>query len=104
MTEYKIQLAAKAKQDIRDIHNYITHQLKEPAIADRLLEQIDAEILKLQIMPLRHALERDEQLKLRHLRKLMIENYLVFYRVHEKTETVFIVRVLYGKRDWVNLL
>lgn len=104
MAEYKIELAIKAKKDMREIHAYITDNLKEPKIADKLLDKIEAEILTLKTMPLRHAVERDEQLKRRNLRKLIVDNYLVFYTVHEKAATVFVVRVLYARRDWVNLL
>ncbi len=65
---------------------------------------MEVEIRNLDDMPLRHSIERDEQLKLRNLRKLIVDNYLVFYMVNEKTETVFIIRVLYARRDWMNLI
>ena len=104
MTEYKIEVTARAKRDIREIHAYVSGNLKEPDVADRLLDKIETKILTLKSMPLRHAVERDEQLKLRSLRKLTVDSYLVFYTVNEKTQTVFIVRALYTRRDWLNLL
>jgi plasmid stabilization system protein ParE len=30
--------------------------------------------------------------------------YLIFYIVSEKDKTVNIVRILYGRRDWIHLL
>ena len=104
MPEYKIEITSRAKQDMREVHKYISDNLKVPNIADRLLDKIETEILTLRTMPLRQAVERDEQLKLRNLRKLIVDNYLVFYTVSEKAQTVFIVRVLYARRDWMNLL
>ena len=104
MAEYKIEITARAKQDLREIHAYIAGNLKEPKTAERLLDKIESEILTLNDMPLRHAVERDEHVRLRNLRKLIVDNYLVFYTVGKKTETVFIIRVLYARRDWVNLL
>ena len=104
MAEYKIEIAARAKRDMREVYEYISGNLKEPNAADRLLDKIETKIISLKSMPLRHAIERDEQLKLRNLRKLIVGNYLVFYTVNEKAETVFIVRVLYARRDWMNLL
>ena len=104
MAEYKIEITARAKRDMREVYSYISGNLKEPNIADRLLDKLETEILILENMPMRHAIERDEQLKLRNLRKLIVDNYLVFYTVNEKTETVFIVRVLYARRDWMGLL
>ena len=104
MVEYRIELTDKAKKDMLEIYAYISDNLKEPNVAGKLLDKIEREILKLKTMPMRHAIERDEQLKLRKLRKIIVDNYLVFYTVHEKSETVFIVRVLYARRDWMNLL
>ena len=104
MAEYRIELTAKAKRDLQEIHAYIAKNLKEPGIADKLLDSIETEVLTLGQMPRRNALERDEQLKQRGLRKLVVDNYLVFYTVRETAETVFIVRILYARRDWMNLL
>ena len=104
MDEYKIEITAKAKRDLREIHTYVANNLKELAIADKLLDKIEAEIWTLRQMPQRHALERDEQLKQRNLRKLIVGNYLVFYAVDERKKTVRVVRVLYARRDWLNLL
>jgi len=104
MDAYRIELAQKAKHDMRDMHAYIANNLKEPMLADKLLDKIEAEILTLKQMPKKHALERDEQLKQRNLRKLAVENYLVFYAVHDTSKTVYIARVLYDRRDWRNLL
>ena len=102
MAEYKIEITARAKRDLREVHAYISGVLKAPDVADKLLDKIETEILTLKSMQLRHAVERDEQLKLRNLRKLIIDNYLVFYIFNEKTETVFVVRILYARRDWLN--
>ena len=104
MTEYKIKIAVKARRDIREIHTYVVNKLQENSIADNLISKIETEILSLKNMPLRYALEQDEQLKNRNLRKIIMDNYLIFYTVREKSRTVFIVRVLYARRDWVNLL
>ena len=104
MAEYKIEITARAKRDLREVHAYISGARKEPNVADELLDKIETKMLTLKSMPLRHAVERDEQLKLRNLRKLIVDNYLVFYTVSEKTEIVFVVRVLYARRDWMNLL
>jgi len=104
MVKYKIELAIKAKMDLKEIHEYITNNLKEPTVADRLLDKIEAKILTLKHMPLCHAVEQDEQLRHRKLRKLIVDNYLVFYIVNEKTKTVLIVRILYAHRDWANIL
>ncbi|MCL2696288.1 MAG: type II toxin-antitoxin system RelE/ParE family toxin [Clostridiales bacterium] len=104
MDKYRIELAEAAKRDLREMHAYITDNLSEPILADKLLDKIETEILTLQQMPKRYALERDNQLKQRSLRKLIVENYLVIYTVHDNVKAVYIARILYNRRDWRNLL
>lgn len=60
--------------------------------------------MKLQELPKRNALVSDERLELQRIRRTFIDNYIVFYIVTEEKETVTIVRILYKRRDWVNLL
>jgi toxin ParE1/3/4 len=55
-------------------------------------------------MPLRNALVADERLAYKGIRKIMVDNYIVFYIVTEENKTVTIIRMLYGRRGWMNLL
>ncbi len=55
-------------------------------------------------MPTRHAVVADEELALQGIRKLIMNNYIVFYVVSEENATVTVVRILYGRRNWINLL
>lgn len=104
MGSYKVELTIAAKKDLRDIYFYISNNLKAPATADKLLDKMEAKLLTLKRNPFLYAVERNEQLKRRNLHKLIVDNYLIFYIVNEKTSTVYIVRVLYARRDCVNLL
>lgn len=55
-------------------------------------------------MPYRNALLADERLSHLGLRKIIIDNYIVFYIVSDKTKMVTIIRMLYNRRIWINLL
>lgn len=46
----------------------------------------------------------DEPLKARGYRKLIIDNYLVFYLVNENEGQVVIMRILYGASKYQNIL
>ncbi|GHV69669.1 hypothetical protein AGMMS49928_12910 [Spirochaetia bacterium] len=39
-----------------------------------------------------------------NLRAIKVKNYVVYYSVNEKKQTVRLVRFLYNKRDWINIL
>lgn len=46
----------------------------------------------------------DESLSYQGIRKLLIGNYVIFYIVREENRMVTILRILYGKREWLNIL
>ena len=104
MAKFKIIVEITAVSDLRGILRYITETLKEPAIARRIYYSIKEQIMTLDKMPLRHPLVLDKSFAARGLRKMPAENYSVFYRADEDRKEVHVLRVLYNRREWRNLL
>lgn len=104
MESYKVFMTKSAAEDLKSIASYIAYDLKEPAVAKKLVERIKVSVTSLAKLPLRHNLVADENLAAQGFRKTMIDNYIVFYIVSEKDKIVAVVRILYGKRDWIHLL
>jgi addiction module RelE/StbE family toxin len=104
MSKYNIVITELAEKDLLEIGYYISYELLEPDIALKVVNNIGERILTLEDMPLRNALVADERLALRGIRNLLVDNFIVFYVVLEKSDTVTVVRILYGKREWENLL
>ena len=102
--EYSIHITEPAKTDIRNTINYIGNVLKNPTAADRLLTKIEFNIASLSVMPQRCALADDPVLSLQKIHFLIIGNYYAFYQIDEPTRTVHILRFLYEKSDWKNIL
>ena len=104
MKEFKVIVEVVARQDMLDIRRYISKTLKDPVAAKRIYESMKAAILTLDHSPLRHAVVRDEPYASLELRRLFIENYTAFYLVDAKENEVHVIRVLYNRREWQNLL
>lgn len=102
--EYSIHITEPAKIDIRNTINYIGNVLNNPAAADRLLTKVESSIASLSVMPQRCALVDDPVFSFQKIRYLIIENYYTFYQIDEFTRTVHILRFLYEKSDWKNIL
>lgn len=68
----------------------------------RLVSKIKSEIDKLKNNPEIFSIIDDDLIKKLEIRKLVVDNYIVFYRI--KTNNIQIVRVMYGRRNWINLL
>lgn len=97
--KYKIFYTESAKQDLRNIHKYISEKLLEPKIAADLTNRLMKGIRSLEEMPMRYRLYESEPWHSRGLRVYPIENYVVFYLADDETAAVKIVRILYGGRD-----
>lgn len=96
---YKIFYTAGAKRDLRNIYTYIAEELLVPDTAAGQVQRIMKEIRGLDEMPMRYRLYDDEPWNGLGLRFFPVDNYLVFYLPDESTNTVRIVRIMYGGRD-----
>ena len=99
MSDWKVILTPEFKQEIRDLHSYIANTLLVPETAIKLIRRIMSEVESLDDMPLRHSLYEKEPWHSRGLRKLPIDNFLVFYLPNEQTNEVVIFHVFYGGRN-----
>ena len=104
MEQFKVLITPTAKKDIEDIIRYIRDDLKNPDAADNIRNKFKEAILSLSTLPFRHHLVKDTTIANLNIRKIIIENYIVFYTVYEENSSVDIVRVLYTRRNWINLL
>lgn len=104
MVQYKIEIAQPAVHDLEDILDYISNKLKEPAIAKRIYTSIKTEILTLSTMPERNRTVDDEPYASMGIRRLFVENYIVFYVVNHGSQTIHVLRVLYNRREWQSIL
>ena len=102
--KYRVITLQQAKKELIDIQQYITEELQSPQAAFDFVDDIEAQISKLEHMPKRFALVDDEILASKGVRLIPVKNFLIFYVVDEEAKTVNIVSVMYGKRDWMNLL
>ena len=104
MSTYNIQITESAEKDIYEIGSYISKELLEPETAKKVVSEMAKGIITLEDMPLRNAIVADDRLAYKGIRKILIDNYIVFYIVTEESKTVMIIRILYNRRDWLNLL
>ncbi len=91
--------SARARQDLRNIYEYISYDLLVPETATRQTRRIMKEIRLLDEMPMRHRLYDDEPWHSQGVRFFPVDNYLVFYLPDETKNTVYIVRIIYSGRD-----
>lgn len=102
MKKYNIEYSKEVKEDLIRIKQYIKYNLQESEIANKLPSKIRMSIKTLKDSPEIYAIINDDIIKKLEIRKLIVDNYIVFYRI--KDDSIEIVRIMYGRRNWINLL
>ena len=102
MEKYNIEYSKESKEDLIGIKQYIKYNLQEPKIAQKLITKIRNEIDYLKYNPKIYSIIEDDLIKRFKIRKLIVDNYIVFYRI--KSDNIEIVRIMYGRRNGLDLL
>ena len=101
---YSLRFTPKASEDLESIYSYISNNLSAPVAADDLIYKMEIDILRLKDFPYSCSYVIDESLKARGYRKLIIDNYIVFYLVNKMDKQVVIMRILYGAQNYKEIL
>lgn len=99
---YEIILTDVAKEELEFIYEYISKTLSAKKAADNLMEKIEKSILMLEKTP--YACKEVSIKSHNELyRRLIVDKYIVLYQIEEKYKQVVIYKVIYSKRDYINI-
>ncbi|MCD7804416.1 MAG: type II toxin-antitoxin system RelE/ParE family toxin [Oscillospiraceae bacterium] len=101
---YNVVYSADALDDIGIIYDYISKKLYARQPARRIVKRIREQIKSLNMFPERHPLAPEKRLAEIGLRKVSVENFVIYYEVNEKSLTVTIARIMFGGRDAENII
>lgn len=101
---YSIKITEPAELDINSAVEYFITVLKAPKAAQTLVDEIEEKINFLGANPFVYEIENDEYLQERNIRSVLVKSHLVFYSVNQNDEEVIILRILYARRNWLNIL
>lgn len=101
---FRVRYTPLAYEDLDEIDTYISSILFNPQAALNLLVEIETSINRLQEFPLMGSEAEDLYLASKGYRKLAIQNCLVFYLVDQAQKEVIVMRIIYGARNYQNLL
>ncbi len=102
--KYSIKLTLKANEDLDGIFGCISTELFNTDAAESLMGKLENSILRLQDFPLSCNLVADQILKDKGYRRLIVDNYVIFYVVDEIERRVVTMRALYGRQKYQDVL
>ena len=89
---YKTEFTPSFDLDLAEM-DFVLHEY--PQKAKRIIEKIDKALSMLVKMPKMHPVYEDFP----DFRRIVIEDYLVFYIINEEKKIIEIHRLIYGKMD-----
>ena len=99
---YRLKIFPSAQADLESIFSYIAEELKNPTAAFDLIDDFERAFETIRAFPESCPLADNEYVKDRTLRKLIVNNYIAFFRIEDGE--IQIVRVLYGMRNFQDIL
>lgn len=99
---YNLHITKTAERDLTSAADYIEFTLKNPSASDNLLDLAEEKITNIINYPMSRPVVDDPILSAWGIRYIIVDKYLAFYIIYENT--IYIIRFLYGKRDWISIL
>ena len=97
--KYSYKFTEKAEKDLDEILKYIKEDLFNPTAATAFFDKIFEGIDNIRNFPLSGMLVENDFLLNKDIRRIMINNYIMYYLADEKQQEITIVRIVYGKRN-----
>ena len=104
MDSYQIIMTSDATTDLVELRNYISYALLAPDTAASYIQTIRQDISKLSEMPQRIKLIDEEPWHLYGIRRFITKNFFVYYRIDEEEKKVYILNIIYSKRNQLRAL
>ena len=96
---YSYRITEKAQEDFDGTITYIKDELSNPVAAEKFTIDLLSKIHNLTAFPESGGKIVNDFIVDKSLRKFNIGNYIVFYKPEKETETIIILRIVYGGRN-----
>lgn len=97
MKQYRVEITNEALKNMEEIYDYIAEELQAPENAMGQYNRIADAILSLDTFPEKFKVLECEPERTRRLRRMVVDNYSVFYVVCDSK--VVVTNVLYSASD-----
>ncbi|MDO5785827.1 MAG: type II toxin-antitoxin system RelE/ParE family toxin [Eubacteriales bacterium] len=103
-SKFQYQLSQKAEADLDDIVSYIAIELLNPQAASDFVDKLQKVIDEACSFPESGSPVNNEFLSSTKVRKKLVGNYIMYYLPVMDEKMVYIVRIIYGKRNMDEIL
>lgn len=99
--EYKIKLTDEFLEEIEEISDYISNNLKAIDASNRLRVKVMESILILEDSPkIYEEIEKLDRLERRY-RRIVVNNYIILYTIDETEKSIYVAHIYYAGRNYM---
>lgn len=99
MDKYKVRLMKRAYRDLDSIYRYIAYEKLAPENAKGQVDRINAAVLGLDTLPGSHQDRLVGRYAGKGYKQLLVDNYIVIFRIDESEKVVWVVTIQYQGRN-----
>lgn len=103
-SKFRYRLSQKAAADLDDIVSYIAVELSNPQAASTFVDKLQRAIDEARSFPESGSPVNNEYLSNTDVRKKPVGNYIMYYLPISEEKMIYVVRIVYGKRNIDELL
>jgi len=104
MKSYNLVFLETAKRDMTEIVRYISRNLSNPSVAEKLAGKMVEVAEQLKGLPYKNRVYNPIKPLKQEYRGQVVDNYIMFYYIDENEKLIIVSRVVYGKRNYEKFL
>ena len=99
LDKYKVMINPRAIRELDNIYEYIASEKLAPENAKGQVDRIKKAVLSLDTFPQSHQERNEGRYAGKSYRQLLIDNYIVIFRIDETYKTVYVATIQYQGRN-----
>lgn len=104
MISYEIIMTPDSEEDLIELGDYIAKVLLAPQTAINYIREIKKGIKDLKHFPKKYKIIQDEPFYSLKIHRFVVNNFYIYYRIDEEEKIVYILNVIYNKRNQLKVL
>ena len=102
--KYDYVLTESAQEDIDNAFFHIVSDFSHPKAATVFADEFEEQLAIICKSPKIGRIVENDCLKRDDVRRFLVKNYIAYYIIDEKNTTIFVLRVVYNKRNQDNIV
>lgn len=99
MNVFEARLTRQAEVQLREIAWHIAVALHNPDAAENLMDNFEAEFVKIEKNPEKYALVDEEPWRSEGVRKSRVKHFIIYFWIDVENAAIQITGIVYEKRD-----